>query len=402
VVSFSIDATDNCPGVSVSSSPVSGSTFPLGITPVEVIATDASGNADTCYFNVTVNESEPPAVQCPDDITRDNDPGQCSAVVSFSIDATDNCPGATVAANPTSGSTFPLGTTPVEVIATDASGNADTCHFNVTVNDTEPPVPQCPGDITQDNDQGECGAVVSFTIDATDNCPGVSVSSSPVSGSTFPLGTTPVEVIATDASGNADTCYFNITVNESEPPVALCPDDITVDNDPGECNAVVSFSIDATDNCPGVTVAANPVSGSTFPVGTTPVEVIATDASGNADTCYFNVTVNESEPPAVQCPDDITRDNDPGECGAVVDFTIDATDNCPGVSVSSNPTSGSIFPVGITPVEVIATDASGNADTCHFNATVNDTEPPVAECPDDITQGVDTGECTAVVSTAWV
>jgi len=239
-----------------------------------VVVTDENGCSDTCYFSLTVDDTEPPVAQCPDDITVDNDLGQCGALVSFSIDATDDCPGVTVAASPASGSFFPVGTTPVEVIATDASGNADTCYFNVTVNDTEPPVAQCPDDITQSNDPGECSAVVTFTIDASDNCPGVTVTANPASGSTFPLGTAPVEVIATDAVGNADTCYFNVTVNDTEPPVALCPDDITVDNDPGQCDAVVTFSIDATDNCPGVTVAANPASGSTFPLGTTPVEVI--------------------------------------------------------------------------------------------------------------------------------
>ncbi|MGB2803376.1 MAG: HYR domain-containing protein, partial [Candidatus Zixiibacteriota bacterium] len=330
-----------------------------------VAVTDENGCADTCYFNLTVDDTEPPVALCPDDITLDNEPGQCGAVASFSIDATDDCPGVSVSSNPISGSFFPVGTTPVEVIATDASGNGDTCYFDVTVNESEPPVAQCPDDITQSNDQGQCSAAVSFTVDATDNCPGVTVAANPASGSTFPVGTTPVEVIATDASGNADTCHFNVTINDTEPPVAQCPDDITQGNDPGQCDAVVSFTIDATDNCPGVTVTANPASGSTLPLGTSTVEVIATDASGNADTCYFNVTVNESEPPVAQCPDHITVNNDLGQCSAAVSFTIDATDNCPGVSVSSSPVSGSTFPVGATtPVEVIATDASGNADTC--------------------------------------
>jgi hypothetical protein len=398
VVSFSIDATDNCSGVTVSANPPSGSFFPIGTTPVEVIAIDAAANADTCHFNVTVNDAEPPVAQCPGDITVGNDPGQCSAVVPFSIDATDNCAGVTVSANPASGSVFPIGTTPVEVIAVDVSGNADTCHFNVTVNDVESPVAQCPGDINVGVDPDECTAVVSFTIDATDNCPGVTVSANPPSGSAFPIGTTPVEVIATDASGNADTCHFGVTVSDAEPPVAQCPGDINVDNDAGECGAVVSFSIDATDNCSGVTVSANPPSGSFFTTGSTPVTVIAVDASGNADTCYFSVTVSDAEPPVAQCPGDITVGNDPGQCSAAVSFSVDATDNCSGVSVSANPPSGSVFPIGTTPVEVIATDVAGNADTCHFNVTVNDTESPVAQCPGDINVGVDPGECTALVS----
>jgi WD40 repeat protein len=47
----------------------------------------------------------------------------------------------------------------------------------------------------------------------------------------------------------------------------------------------------ATDDCPGVTVACNPPSGSTFPVGATSVTCIATDGSGNTATCAFAVNV---------------------------------------------------------------------------------------------------------------
>ena len=46
----------------------------------------------------------------------------------------------------------------------------------------------------------------------------------------------------------------------------------------------------ATDNCPGVTVACVPPSGTPFPVGTTTVTCTATDASGNTATCSFTVT----------------------------------------------------------------------------------------------------------------
>src|SRR5690606_12003502 len=40
----------------------------------------------------------------------------------------------------------------------------------ITVEDNEDPIITCPGDITQDNDLGVCGAVVNYAIDATDNC----------------------------------------------------------------------------------------------------------------------------------------------------------------------------------------------------------------------------------------
>jgi hypothetical protein len=54
VVSYSAPtATDNC-GVSVSSTPASGSVFPVGTTLVTATATDTGGNVSTCTFTVTV------------------------------------------------------------------------------------------------------------------------------------------------------------------------------------------------------------------------------------------------------------------------------------------------------------------------------------------------------------
>jgi WD40 repeat protein len=47
----------------------------------------------------------------------------------------------------------------------------------------------------------------------------------------------------------------------------------------------------ATADCPGVTVACDPPSGSTFPVGKTAVTCTATGASRNTATCSFDVNV---------------------------------------------------------------------------------------------------------------
>jgi hypothetical protein len=47
---------------------------------------------------------------------------------------------------------------------------------------------------------------------ATDNNPGVTVSCSPPSGSSFSVGTTTVTCTATDAAGNTATCSFNVDV----------------------------------------------------------------------------------------------------------------------------------------------------------------------------------------------
>ena len=78
---------------------------------------------------------------------------------------------------------------------------------------------------------------------------------------------------------------------------------IVVSTDSGQCSAVVAFAIPtASDNCPAtVSQIAGLASGATFPIGTTTNTFVATDPSGNADTCSFTVTVNDSIPPNAVC-----------------------------------------------------------------------------------------------------
>jgi subtilisin-like proprotein convertase family protein len=135
VVTYSAPTvSDNCPGVGAPTcAPASGSTFQKGVTTVNCTVADASGNTQTCSFTVTVNDNEAPAITCPAPIfvgTTGN-----SRVVNFTVPTpTDNCPGATAACVPASGSTFQVGVTTVTCTATDTSGNTAACTFPVTVN----------------------------------------------------------------------------------------------------------------------------------------------------------------------------------------------------------------------------------------------------------------------------
>jgi large repetitive protein len=379
--------SDNCPGVMSSCTPPSGSFFPVGTTTVTCTATDASGNIAECTFNITVIDTEPPTIICPADFTVPNTTGECGAFVNYpDPTVSDNCPGVTSSCIPVSGSFFPVGTNIVTCTATDASGNLSTCSFTITVNDEEPPTITCSDNIVVSNDPGQCGALVNYPDPTvSDNCPDPTFFCTPGPGF-FPVGTTTVTCTATDTSGNSASCSFTITVNDDEPPTIICPPNITVPNTPGECGAIVNYGDpNVFDNCPGVTSSCTPPSGSFFPVGTTPVTCTATDASGNTAECTFNVTVIDLEPPTIICPTNIIQDNDPGQCGAVVNYAEpDVSDNCP-VTTSCSPLSGSFFPVGTTPVTCTATDASGNTATCTFTVTVNDTEPPIIVCSPDIT-----------------
>jgi hypothetical protein len=164
-------------------------------------------------------------------------------------------------------------------------------------------------------------------------------------------------------------------------PDIVCPRDTTVDNTPNSCSATVAFAADTNTAVPtaalyyriGNTAITSP---RVFPVGTTTVIATALNGAG-FDSCSFKVIVRDVQPPVITCPANITRPNDPGQCGAVVTYTVTATDNCTSsVVLTVTPASGSFFPVGVTTVNARATDAAGNTATCSFTVTVNDVEPP--------------------------
>ena len=376
--------------------------FNVGTTTLTYEATDAAGNTGSCSVNITIDDNQNPTASCPSNITQNQTAGQCGATVNFTIPpATDNCPGVTTAASPASGSFFSAGTTQVTVTATDNAGNTSTCTFDVTINDTEAPTAVCLGTQTVNNDPGQCGTDVFFSLpNPTDNCTATS-SASPASGSFFNVGTTQVTVTATDGT-NTDQCTFDIVVNDNEDPTAICLGTQTVNNDPGQCGTDVFFSIpNPTDNCPGATSTASPASGSFFNVGTTQVTVTAVDAAGNTDQCTFDVVVNDTENPTINCPNNINVNAPANQCFATVLYApLSTSDNCPGETFVCSPVAGSNFNVGTTQVTCTVTDAAGNSANCSFNITVNDVTPPSATCPNDINANAPQGACGASVAYA--
>ncbi len=403
---------NNCPGTNTTQigGLPSGSVFPFGVTVNTFRVIDAAGNSSTCSFTVTVTDTELPVIVCPGNLTVSNDPGLCSAVVSYVAPVgTDNCPNPTTVqiAGLASGSVFPKGVTVNTFRVTDASGNSATCSFTITVNDTQLPVITCPGNIVQSTTLNQCSAVVNYVAPVgTDNCPNpvTTQTTGLASGSAFPKGVTINTFMVTDASGNTATCSFTVTINDTQAPTIVCPANITTTNDTLICGALVIFPPPVgTDNCPGAvtTQITGLPTGSIYPVGTTVNTFRVTDASGNSTTCSFTVKVTDDDKPFITCPGNIIAKNDTLLCGAVVHYnTPVGTDNCPNpvtIQTAGLP-NGSFFPVGTTVNIFKVTDASGNTATCSFTVKVNDTEKPILACPINIVQGNDQDVCKAWVN----
>jgi GEVED domain/HYR domain/Lectin C-type domain/Secretion system C-terminal sorting domain len=206
-------------------------------------------------------------------------------------------------------------------------------------------------------------------VTATDNC-GAQVSVTPASGSVFTVGTTTVNATATDASGNSASCSFTVTVNDDDAPSAVCQNaTVTLD---ANGNATITASVvnnGSSDNCGPVTTAVSQTSFTCANLGPNTVTLTVTDLAGNVSTCSATVTVVDNTNPVITCPANISTIANSGTCDAVVNFTVNATDNC-SAQVVVTPASGSVFNVGNTTVTAVATDTSGNSATCTFVVTV--------------------------------
>ena len=185
----------------------------------------------------------------------------------------------------------------------------------------------------------------------------------------YPLGTNRVTLIVSDNHGASNSCSALVIVQDRTPPVILCASNKVV-----ECGTAWSFDPPfAFDDCSATNVLVSVVStvtnagcGGTFTATRT---WAAVDGFTNTATCSQTVTVLDTTPPTIVCPASMTVEFQ-DENGAVAPYVVTASDTCSSVSLVVTPASGSVFPIGVTPVQATAMDACTNASQCGFTVTV--------------------------------
>jgi gliding motility-associated-like protein len=375
-----------------------GSFFSVGETTVTYTATDLSGNATMCSFNVIVNDNIAPIISPLSNITASASVSSCKTVVNWSDPTvTDNCGIQSLTSDIASGTEFELGLTTVTYTATDIQGNTASRSFNVTVTDDSPPVISHMDDITAPVSEANCLANVTWHLPTvTDNCNVLSVSTDIESGSEFSLGSTAVTVTAKDVNGNIATSTFNVVVVDDSGPLISSMPDLSVSPTSG-CTAIVTWlAPTADDDCGVQTLVSDMQSGSEFTPGKTTVTYTATDINGNSSTESFDVVVSDTEAPVIVCLSDIAV-SATSSCGANVSWDNPSVTDCSDVSLIADHSSGDFYPIGKTTVTYTARDEAGNISSCTFEIIITDTLPPVfTNCPSPIT--VSASACDAIVT----
>jgi gliding motility-associated-like protein len=260
-----------------------------------VVVEAASRNNGPICCNEEGPESEAPTfIGCPDNVDA-TVAGRCSQTVSWAPPiAIDNCDLVSVTSTHNPGMSFPVGATLVTYSAMDGNGNSSQCSFTVLVREnTFPVIEDCPPDIVVSGN-ANCQATVSWVPPiVSDNCQGVTLTSTHTSGSTFEAGMTTVTYTATDASGNVTTCSFNVEVRDQDPELIFsnCPDSFEVNAAEDGSTLVTWKEPPFHGACSGLTLSQSHTPGSLFDVGDTNVTYPAANSEGVLSSCSFTVSV---------------------------------------------------------------------------------------------------------------
>jgi len=165
-----------------------------------------------------------------------------------------------------------------------------------------------------------------------------------------------------------------------EAPSIAAPANVIQGNDPGLASAVVAVASPvASDNCSPVTLSSvrsdGAVLNAPYPVGVTTITWTAKDEALNSSSASQTITVEDREAPvfgpsAQSFAQSFITVNATSPSGAVVNYSVNVTDNVKVTSLSCEPASGSVFSAGSHDVSCTASDAAGNSSSMSFSVMV--------------------------------
>ncbi|XP_033121459.1 hyalin-like isoform X2 [Anneissia japonica] len=398
-----------------------------------VTATDVSGNSRECVLHFAVVDTEGPVLSCP---TYSNNMILSVSKFSWSVftdrasnsaqlywsaaNATDNSGTVVfVTSNYNPGDVFPASNVSHQITYTaiDKDNNVGNCSFYITVEDLESPSVECRSHLHSKSNFLTWNITLSDNVGVVHwmaNDSRVVPSNSTLNNTyitlqqngTFSVGTSFIEYVVRDMSGNVEECLLAITVEDLERPSIICPSNFSnyydyvfgfhrLVADYGQSYATVTWpSPEVNDNSQEpITWESFPYkSGDKFPLRRFPpytVQFTATDLTGNNRSCYVYFTIIDVEPPIITCPTNITNYHDtyfgivraatdPGSSTSSVTWDYPTvSDNSQGVvNVKSSYQSGNSFAPKLYPpyeVEFTAEDESGNKNSCKLYFLVTGT-----------------------------
>ncbi len=361
----------------------SGDVFPVGTTTVTCSTVDAGGNAVSCSFTVTVNDTEAPTVVCPDDLIVNSDEDICGAVVEFEVGLLDNCAaGAGCAINQPIANTAYAGWQGGGSSFT-ACGDGSVSSITVYY-ESEPSA----GDLTL------------RIYDGSDpNSAGV-LHTQVVPGSSLTIGANSVAidgmvdlVDGTEYAFAFDGDNDGMEINSGD----VSPVGIMYCKSGTSWTSFAGWDLKFDLVMGGSMVTCSHESGDVFPIGTTTVNCIATDGSGNTAECSFTVTVEDNVAPIASCQNFTGALDASGSVTiSVSDIDNGSSDNCGIEDMFLSKTTFTCDDLGDNTVELTVSDGL-NTSVCTATVIIIDETVPTFTCPDDVNETVFGTNCELTV-----
>ncbi len=384
-----LQVADNCGDVILSQQPATGTLVGAGQHSINIIATDLSGNTDTCTLAFTALDTFPPNALCQDVSVALDDNGQYQLSPN-EIDAgsSDACGIDSMYLSQTNFDCSHRGNPhTVTLYLRDASGLTDSCSAMVTVLDNTAPTALCRSSITLTLDGNGQASLTPAQVDSSsyDNCEIFSMTVSPETYTCTDNTGVQATLTLSDLAGNTSSCTTLVMTIDTTSPTAVCQDVQLHLNSNGQ--AVLDglqLGPNTTDNCALYSLLASPSTYDCSHVGQ-PISatLTATDLSGNIATCSANVTVLDTIAPVALCQNLVVQLNDQGQV-SITGSQVDAgsTDACGIASLTVLPDTFTCQNLGDNNVVLTATDNNGNSSTCQAIVTVQDSTAPLAVCQD--------------------
>ncbi len=352
--------------------------FTLGETVVTWRAEDSSGNSSADTQRVVVQDTIAPVINAPLEVTLEaTSIDGVDYVLPLDISDSCDCGPLDIVVTPER-SVFPLGTTVVQISATDQSGNLSQHDMNITVQDTTAPQLTVPADIRVEAN-GELSSVDLGDAWTDDIFP---VTLSHDAPAAFAIGETIVTWRAEDANGNVTEAKQRVFVEDTTAPQLLAPAALTVEAT-GKLTSVALGAPEVSDIFATEVSHDAPAAG--FPLGETLVTWTAVDANGNRSTATQRVLVADTIAPVIQHSGDAMLEaTSANGANHTIQYSASDSCNCGEIKLEVSPQL-SVYPLGATTVTLRATDQSGNVASSQLIVTVVDTTAPEMQAPADMT-----------------
>lgn len=376
---------------------------------ISFVANDACGLTNNCTSNLTIQSNRIPTVSCPsqlnfecgiDDTVTINDwlnlaMGQDADNNSLPVDNNfDFAIFNTLTCGDTLNVTFTVN---------DNCNFSVDCNTNIVIEDTTTPDINCPAPLTINSADSNIETAINNWINitaATDNC-GNTIIQNNFDITNFDVCSSPtlinVTFEAVDECGLSSTCNSDLSINKSIPTIS-CPVDLILEC--GISNTQIDTDILASinqtiaiDNAGNAIaqIANDFISGSFINTcqSSQQITLSIVDNCNQEASCSFNVDINDTTAPEINCPGSITIDIKEVDIQEQIDTWLNsssATESCLGFSITNdyNIDLSAIDCASFVDVLFTATDDCNNSSTCNNNITfINDNDIQI-NCPDPI------------------